>query len=252
MNPPARGNPSRLILSLALGLVTVSVASSFQIDRGGTAARAVPRDEEWWMNAHRSILERSRKSVDLLFLGDSITHRWQDNDVWRQFYGGRNAANYGIPGDQTEHLLWRVTHDEVQGIQPKVVVLMIGTNNIGRNTPSEIAEAIKQIVQELRSRLPKSKILVLGVLPRSENQSTEFVKTHDSAKTDTQTAEINGRLARLSDRSMVRYLDLRQNFLDREGLVPKALMLDFLHLSDQGYRVWAEAMEPLLQEMLAG
>lgn len=252
MNPPARGNPSRLIFSLALGLVTVSVASSFQIDRGGTAARAVPRDEEWWMNAHRSILERSRKPVDLLFLGDSITHRWQGNDVWRQFYGGRNAANYGIPGDQTEHLLWRVTHDEVQGIQPKVVVLMIGTNNIGRNTPSEIAEAIKQIVQELRSRLPKSKILVLGVLPRSENQSTEFVKTHDSAKTAIQTVEINGRLARLSDRSMVRYLDLRQNFLDREGLVPKTLMLDFLHLSEQGYRVWAEAMEPVLREMLAG
>ncbi len=125
--------------------------------------------EGWWMELHNRFLERAKKGkVDLLFLGDSITQGWNDNEVWQRFYGPRNAANFGIGGDRTEHVLWRIQHGELEGIEPKVAVLMIGTNNVSSSTPDEIAQGITAIVKELRSRLPKTKILLLGVFPRGE------------------------------------------------------------------------------------
>jgi lysophospholipase L1-like esterase len=195
-----------------------------------------------WMDLHQSFLKRAQEgNVDLLFLGDSITQGWNGaKKTWDRFYGPRNAANFGIGGDRTEHVLWRIQNGELNGIEPKVVVLMIGTNNSGGSTPDEIAQGVTAIVHELTTRLPKAKVLLLGVFPRSQNPAPvrERLKS------------VNDKIARLDDGSNVRYLDIGKAFLNEDGTISGKIMPDYLHLSQRGYRLWAEAMEPTLWSML--
>ncbi len=238
------------LLSLLLGLSMVSVGSSFQADLGGTATKPEARADEWWQNLHQSFLERAKRPMDVLFLGDSITQGWGENAVWKEFYAKRNPANFGIGGDRTQHVLWRLSHDEIKGVSPKIVVLMIGTNNVGVNTSAEIAEGVREIVATLRKRLPTTKVLLLGVFPRGENLSREYRDANETAKLATQPAEINALIAKLDDGKMVRYLDVSLKFVSGDGTLPKELMPDFIHLSVQGYRIWAEAMEPLVAELI--
>jgi lysophospholipase L1-like esterase len=199
-----------------------------------------PRDGAW-MEVHRSFLVQAKKGhVDLLFLGDSITQGWHENGVWRRFYAPRHAANFGIGGDRTQHVLWRIQNGELDGIEPKVTVLMIGTNNLSTGTPDEIALGIKAIVEETRRRVPKTHILLLGVFPRDPKPSS----TRDRLKS------VNEKIARLDDGSHVRFLDIGKAFLNADGTISKEVMPDFLHLSAKGYGIWAEAMEPTLRSML--
>jgi beta-glucosidase len=192
---------------------------------------------------HEKFVERARRgTVDLLFLGDSITQGWNDNDVWSRFYGPRNAANFGIGGDRTQHVLWRIQNGELGGIEPKVVVLMIGTNNASSGTPGEIADGVTAIVGELRRRLPRAKILLLGVFPRDPKPSARRDKL----------SSVNARIAKLDDGSHVKFLDIGKAFLSDDGTISRELMPDYLHLSHKGYRIWAEAMEPTLWSMLDG
>jgi lysophospholipase L1-like esterase len=178
----------------------------------------------------------------LLFLGDSITQGWGGGgkQTWNRFYTPRNAANFGIGGDRTEHVLWRIQNDELKGIEPKVVVLMIGTNNLGANSPDEIAQGVTAIVHELRERVPKSRILLLGVFPRGQKPGS----TRERLKS------VNLQIAKLDDGSNVRYLDIGRAFLEEDGTISKEIMPDYLHLSPRGYRLWADAMEPTLWSML--
>src|SRR5262249_29418296 len=143
--------------------------------QGGTATQPKPREEESaWVQLHQQFLERARAGkIDLLFLGDSITQGWGQNEAWKKHYGPRNAANFGIGGDRTQHVLWRLDSGEIDGIAPKVVVLMIGTNNVGSNKPEEIAEGVRAIVDKLRAKLPKSKILLLGIFPRGATRGKD-------------------------------------------------------------------------------
>jgi beta-glucosidase len=193
------------------------------------------------MKMHEKFLDQAKKgNIELLFLGDSITQGWNDNTVWKRFYGPRHAANFGIGGDQTQHVLWRIEHDEIKGIRPRVVVLMIGTNNSGSDSAAEIAQGITAIVKELRNRLPETKVLLLGVFPRG-------------AKTDEKRSkleEVNRQIARLDDGSHVTYLDIGKAFLSPDGTLSREIMPDYLHLSARGYRIWAEAMEPTLWRLL--
>jgi lysophospholipase L1-like esterase len=201
-----------------------------------------PRDGSW-MELHRRYVERAKKgSVDLLFLGDSITQGWNENTnpVWKRFYGPRKAVNFGIGGDRTQHVLWRIQNGELDGIKPKVVVLMIGTNNASSSTPDEIAQGIKAIVRELRQRLPEAKILLLGVFPRSQKPDAlrERLKS------------VNERIAKLDDGEHIKFLDIGKAFLEPDGTIAKVIMPDYLHLTPLGYRRWAEAMEPTLWSLL--
>src|SRR5947209_8986528 len=120
------------------------------------AATPAPRMDEWWQNLHKSFLERAKKGdVDVLFLGDSITQGWggAGKEVWKERYEPLKAANFGIGGDQTQHVLWRITEGkELEGISPKVAVLMIGTNNLGGPKPEQIAGGVTAIVKELRKQ----------------------------------------------------------------------------------------------------
>ncbi len=193
---------------------------------------------------HRGFLDRAKKGnkdpVDLLFLGDSITQGWHDNAVWKRFYGPRNAANFGIGGDRTQHVLWRIQNGELEGIEPRVVVLMIGTNNASSGTADEIAQGVTAIVTELRHRLPEARILLLGVFPRGQKPDATREKLQ----------AVNEKIAKLDDGSHVKYLDIGKAFLNEDQTISREIMPDYLHLTLKGYRIWADAMEPTLWSML--
>lgn len=239
-------------LALSSILLTFAASSCLAQAPGGSAVSPEGRpDQGWWMKMHQSFVDRAKKKdVDLLFLGDSITQGWGDNATWRRYYAPRSAANFGIGGDRTQHVLWRIEHGEIDGINPRVAVLMIGTNNIGANSPEEIAEGVKAIVARLREKLPMTKILVLGVFPRGESLARDFIAKNDRAKPTDAPGKINALVAKLEDGKMTKYMDISQAFLDEGGMIPKALMPDFLHLSDSGYRRWAEAIETTLWDMM--
>src|SRR5262249_44263053 len=231
------------------------VALSFVVFVGLTTVRAddpkpahsgvkpVDRKDKWWVNLHEKFVETAKKGdVDVLFLGDSITQGWGGaKDVWDKAFGAHKPANFGIGGDQTGHVLWRITEGkELEGIQPKVVVLMIGTNNMGSNSAEQIADGVTAIVKELNHQRPHTKILLLGIFPRSA-KATDSVR--DKIK------DCNGRIAKLDDGKMVHYLDIGGKFLESNGGLPKEIMPDALHLSKKGYQIWADAIKEDLRKM---
>ena len=199
--------------------------------------------EKRFISMHEGFLKRGADGpVGVLFLGDSITEGWgKAKDVWEAHYGAQQPANFGIGGDRTQHVLWRIANGELDHVAPKVVVLMIGTNNLGRNTPAEIAAADTRIVAAIHAKLPKTKVLLLAVFPRA------------TSPTDGKRAEIatiNESLAKLDDGAATRYLDFGKKFLAEDGTLPKDIMPDALHPNAKGYAIWADAMQPLLDEML--
>lgn len=240
--------PKLTLSALILGLFALTACGdTYQEYQGGTATSPAPREEAWWPKLHQSLVDRAKKGdVDLMFLGDSITQGWNDNDVWKRYYGPRKAANFGIGGDRTQHVLWRLGHGEFDGLSPKVIVLMIGTNNIGRNTPEEIAEGVRAITDRLHSGAPQAKILLLGVFPRGVSRDKE-AKTD---KLDPRPGQVNQIIKKFDDGKTVFYLDIKDAFIGDDGLLHKELMPDFLHFSPKGYRHWAEAMEPTLWDLL--
>lgn len=201
---------------------------------------------EWWMPRHEEKLARIKQgNVDLLMIGDSITHGWEDagKNVWAEYYANRNAVDLGYGGDRTENVLWRIQHGEVDGINPKVAVLMIGTNNAGhRYEPSEYtAKGVAAVIEELQTRLPNTKILLLGIFPRGET-SSDLLRV---LNTNTNTL-----LANMADGEKVVFLNINNVFLADNGVLPKNIMPDLLHPNEQGYALWAKAMEPTLKKML--
>ena len=217
---------------------------------GNTATNPVPRDAGWVARHEAFVKEAQKGGIDILFLGDSITDFWRNrgSNVWNQYYAPRHAANFGISGDRTQHLLWRMDHGELEGIHPRVVVLMIGTNNTGkernsdkiRNTVPETIAGVQAVVRDLRSRLPESKVLLLAIFPRGALESPQRA----------QVAVINTVIAKLDDGKMVRFLDIGPKFLAENGTLPREIMPDGLHPSPKGYQIWADAMDPTLDEML--
>lgn len=191
--------------------------------------------------AHENFLKRGKEPIGILFLGDSITAGWgRAKPVWDEHYGKFQPANFGIGGDRTQHVLWRIANGELDGIKPKVVVLMIGTNNIGY--PAEdIIKGDRRIVEEIHKKLPETKLLLLGIFPRgvdASNPARAKIKT------------VNEALAKLDDGRLTRYLDIGAKFLDASGNLPKDVMPDALHPNAAGYKIWADATQPLLDEML--
>jgi lysophospholipase L1-like esterase len=198
-----------------------------------------------WLARHEGFVAQAQKGgIDLLFMGDSITDGWRTrgSNVWRKSYEPRHAANFGIGGDRTQHVLWRIEHGELDGIKPKVTVLMIGTNNSGSDSPEAIADAIKLIVQEIRAKCPRTKVLLLAVFPRN--------RAADKPEQLATNKKVNELIAKLDDGKNVRFLDINKVFLGPDGKVPREIMPDFLHPNEHGYQLWADAMEPTLAKML--
>jgi lysophospholipase L1-like esterase len=208
------------------------------------AVRPAPRDAGW-MKRHDAMNERIKKgNVDLVFIGDSITQGWEGagKEVWKEFYGERNAVNLGIGGDRTQHVIWRLDNGNLEGIEPKLAVIMIGTNNSNSNKPEEIADGITAIVDQLKTKTPNTQILVLGVFPRGAGPDNRQRQVNE---------QTNAIVSKLADDKAVHYLDIGKQFLAEDGTLSKEVMPDLLHLSPKGYRIWAESIETKVAELLA-
>jgi beta-glucosidase len=233
-------------LAFCLSLVLLPAAAGSAADREFPAIVPVPGAADWWMSQHERLVARVRQgNVDLLMIGDSITQGWSEDgqQVWDTYYEPRRGVNLGFSGDGTEQVLWRLQHGEIDGIRPKVAVVMIGTNNSGarRDPPEQTAAGVQAILTVLRARLPETKILLLGIFPRGATPTDPLRRLNGA---------INDRLRHFADSQHVFYLDIGHLFLDAEGLLKSNLMPDLLHPSERGYRVWAEGMENRLKLLL--
>ncbi len=203
-----------------------------------------------WPARHAAVcaLVRERQPA-LVFIGDSITHFFggeprarivNGGEVWQKFYAPRNTVNLGFGWDRTENVLWRLRHGELDHATPKVAVVLIGTNNLDVNTPEEIVEGIRALCNELHRCLPQTKILLLGILPRSPHPDAHRAKL----------ADVNTGIAKLEGHANVTYLDIGQQFVNPDGSIPAELMADYLHPTARGYAVLAKAIEPMLVKLL--
>ncbi|OWU65288.1 MAG: hypothetical protein CBB60_005475 [Armatimonadetes bacterium Cent15-Ar3] len=202
--------------------------------------------EAWWKDRHdRCVAQTKQGGHELIFIGDSITQGWEGGGkaTWDKYYGSRKAANYGFSGDRTEHVLWRMENGEIVGEKPKVAVMMIGTNNIGHGSSDAAATAlgVKTIVGKLRTAMPATKILLLGIFPRGATAT-------DKMRMDV--ASATAQFSSLADGKNVFFLDIGRAYVSKDGDMWKGLMPDLLHPNPAGYEIWAKAMEPTLKNLL--
>jgi lysophospholipase L1-like esterase len=243
-----------LAVSLAVSL-PLSFATATAAEDGGRIPAGKPWEPAWgfwpqypqaWMQTHQGFVARTKQGgIDVVFFGDSITQGWggAGKTVWEKTYAPLKAVNYGIGGDGTRQVLWRIQHGEVDGLTPKLVVLGIGTNNLysdaNAGSDEEIAKGTAAVVAALRAQLPAAKILLLGILPRQNEFFCGRI------------ARINAITKGLDDGASVRFLDLGAHFLAAPGQVVKECFgPDQLHLVEHGYEVWAANMQPLFAELL--
>jgi len=205
-----------------------------------------PKNDAWWKGRHEKMNARVKQgNVDLLFIGDSITQGWEGGgakEIWQEYYGKRNTVNLGIGGDQTQHVLWRLQNGNLEGISPKLAVVMIGTNNSGGNTPEDIARGIRAIVRTLREKVPNAKVLVLAIFPRGKDNQDHL------RQVVMKTNEILAK--RAAGSGDVVFLDIGPKFLQPDGALSKEIMPDLLHLSAKGYKIWADAIEPEVEKVM--
>ncbi len=242
--------------------VIVSILSTSSLQAQGTAAPAAPpqtgaragapsgppqpatvpapRDD----NRHKTFLDIARGStIDVLFVGDSITDGWRNagQTIWDQHFAPLKAANFGIGGDTTQGVLWRMQNGELEGYKAKLIVLMLGTNNIARkNSNDEIVEGDRLIVEEFRKRQPQAKVLILGIFPRAVQASDPY---RASIK------DINSKLAKLADNKNVFFMDIGDKFLTSDGTLTPEIMPDALHPNFRGYRIWADAISERVRQL---
>jgi lysophospholipase L1-like esterase len=228
----------RLTLFLSIAFVSLVGGSLFAQDPSvGATKRGNPK----FFKKHAEFLERSASPAGVVFIGDSITEGWTRNQY--------NAANFGIGGDRTQHVIWRIEEGELDKVDPIVVVLMIGTNNTMDDSAKDIAKANRKIVRMIHDKLPKTKILLLAVFPRGPRTMRGNVEDPWEMRMKKIDA-INADMAKLDNGDSIRFLDLGPKFMSADGTIAKAIMPDQLHLSPAGYQIWVEGMAPLLAEMM--
>jgi lysophospholipase L1-like esterase len=233
----------KLLLTLTFGSVGVlAIVAGAQSDEKKNPAATPSSRDKGWVKRHDGFVAIAKKGdVDVLFVGDSITDGWRNQKkIWDTAFGELKPANFGIGGDQTQHVLWRLQNGELDGITPKVAVLMIGTNNIGGHSAEQIADGITAIVKHIHDKSPNTKVLLLAVFPRGQ-------KIPNGG--NTKITEVNKIIAKLDDGTKVKYLDIGEKFL-KDGQIPKTIMNDYLHLTAEGYQIWADAITPTLKELL--
>jgi len=238
---------SRLSFAFLIAALPLSFARSAETDSastGHTNSAAVPTLRGERHDDVQKKLERfGGKHFDIVFDGDSIMNRWENTgkEIWNQRYKGI-AADFGIEGDRVENVLWRLEKGQVDGIDPKVVMLMIGTNNSGRNSAAEIAEGIRVLVAEYETRCPHAHIILMGIFPRGE-------KPTDGGRR--KVAAVNAIIKSLEDGKRVTYIDISDKLIQADGTISRDMMPDFVHPTAKGYQIWAEAMQPVIDQYLA-
>jgi lysophospholipase L1-like esterase len=236
--------PVLVLLAVCLNLRADDVVWPPVVPPAGTPTAEYPAartDQAQYFHDH--IIQAHSHPVDLIFDGDSITDFWQAGDrggpLLQSLYGPRNVIDYAISGDRTEHVLWRLQHGELQGLHPKLAMLMIGTNNLGESSSQEIADGITKIVQTYRTQCPDMHVLLLGIFPRAPSPT-------DPARAKIK--EINAIISKLDDGDHVTYLDIGDKFLQPDGTLTADIMPDFLHPSAKGYQIWADAVQPVIDK----
>ncbi|MBQ1338252.1 MAG: hypothetical protein IIY32_08020, partial [Thermoguttaceae bacterium] len=193
--------------------------------------------------------------VDVLWVGDSITHRWEKagQKVWENYYGSRKAMNFGIGGDRTSQVLWRLENSPMDKISPKLSIVMIGTNNLGHkkpnsqerfSSPQETVEGIQAIVNKLKDLYPETKILLLEVFPRGAQPDDPLRLLVNETNEGLRKIYANGAIDRVT------LYSLNDLFLTKDGVLEPDVMPDYLHPSEKGYEIWAKAIEPLIADAL--
>ena len=216
----------------------------------------IPRLAPQYLRKHTNNLEVARQgNIDVLFMGDSITDFWRNSGgragtngviasagkaVFDKYFGSMKVANFGIAGDTTQGVLWRLQNGEGQGIKPKAIMLMIGTNNGGANSAPEIAIGVADVVFEMRKDFPDAKILLLAIFPRDAAISPARLKIQ----------EINRIISALHDNQHVFFMDIGPKFLAEDGSIPADIMADRLHPTSKGYTIWAEAVHDTLVNLM--
>ena len=215
----------------------------------------VPKLEEdfydWYARHSAKCREAASGNHDLIFIGDSITHLFEGDPnvpgrgecLWRKYYGARNALNLGFGWDRTQNVLWRLAHGEFSGQTPRLVVILIGTNNLTgtpnapTNTPLEIAEGIQAICRQVSDASPSSRLLLMGVLPRGAADDPLRARVR----------ELNAILQeRVRSWHGVHFADIGDLLLSADGSIAVDVMSDGVHLTEKGYRIWADAIEPVV------
>ncbi|MDP1590511.1 MAG: platelet-activating factor acetylhydrolase IB subunit [Prosthecobacter sp.] len=244
--------------SLVISFVSLCVAAAGLAETAkNLAIDPKPRDGRW-LERHESFNAVSMQGeAQLVFLGDSITQGWEGNgkEAWAKTWAPLKAANFGIGGDRTEHVIWRLQNGNFDGIKPKLVVLMIGTNNTGHqgrpaaehggvvytSTAEQTAEGVKMILDILGKKLPETKVLVLGIFPRGATKDDAMRK---------QNVATNNLISAFADGKRVSYMDIGNTFLQPDGTLPKEIMPDLLHLNAKGYEMWTAAIEGKVAELM--
>lgn len=184
-------------------------------------------------------------TAELIFLGDSITAGWGGKkEIWDKAFGAYKPANFGIGGDRTQHVLWRIENGELEHLKARACVLMIGTNNVGADPAEGIASGVTKIVETIRAKQPQAKILLLAVFPRGDKPTGKLGAANEKLK------QVNAIIAKLDDGEHVFFLDIGSKFPQPDGALTKEIMPDFLHLSAAGYQIWADAIGPKLAELM--
>ena len=216
----------------------------------GAEHAAFPPWNENGKIGHQQLLEKAKSGkIDVYFMGDSITRRWGALDYpdflahWKKSFHGWNAADFGWGGDSTHNMLWRIQNGELDGIHPKVVVLLAGTNNIGDKPKpgcaEDAAEGVKALLDIIQAKAPEATIILLPIFPRNDNpESNKMV------------AAANKRIVTFADGKKIRLLNINDQLADKDGKLFEGMTVDNLHLSLKGYEVWAKNLKPILTELL--
>jgi len=207
------------------------------------ALEPVMRTDEHHVDKHGRILAmRKIQEIEAVFLGDSLTRRWEDNaDLWEKFFAPYHAANFGVGSDCLENIKWRVLNGELEGIAPRVLLLMGGTNNLGKDSAEAVESGIAEIVAIIRQKLPRTRIVVLGLLPRNDDGT--------GVPYGRMIGEINRRLALRYARTEIHFRNIGTGLADAAGTVDAAVMPDGIHLNRAGYELVGPRLKAILDEL---
>ncbi len=245
-----------LVLIVGAGTLLIESAPAQMPFKPAPADQPVPRTDQNSLTAHAQLLDKAKKGgIDIYFEGDSITRRWGATDYpellanWTQNFFGWNAADFGWGADSIQNILWRLQNGELDGVHPKIIVLLAGTNNVGNIAPAgdeeakaaDITRGFKAILDVMQSKAPEAVIILMGIFPRNDNMAVMPLINR-----------INENLSRFGDGKKIRYLNINDKLADKDGSLFDGMMhpVDKLHPAIKGYQVWAEALKPIFLELL--